>query len=681
MSIAETIPPEVDVEMARRFLQLVDASDTFTFQTFHDRPRGAEEDRTLAHVIPGPAGKELFSLHDRGAGVYFTVNRTDGAGRKGKNITNIRAVWQEDDDGVAVNFPIEPSLVVESSPGRFHRYWLLAEPWPADEHGRADHAAVMERMIETYGSDPNAKDLSRVLRVPGFLNRKHGDPHQVRVVSSSGWRYSRAEILAAFPPVERSQQTKAKTKTNGATPHSEPGRDDSEDRRIHDALFSIDASERHVWLTIGMAIEAHYGDAGRSLWDEWSLTAKDKYDERDQDRTWKSFKGSGISIGTLFHYARHGGWEDGTKKLYEEWCRKQGGQPKNADEAKSKYLLSARPISYFEDFNRALKLDWVIKNLFAREHTSYLIAPPGGGKSALLSSAVTHLGVGKDWHGFKIPKRCASVIIPLERGSLVKKRIWAESAREGFGEVPVAVSPGMIDLRSPKCVDEMVGTILRAEDRFGLEVALLNIDTFGKAIAAGGGDEDKAKDQNPAWGNLRRVHEAMARWHSIHVNVIGHTGKDQSRGARGSNAAEGDNDLLLQIRSDGPIKGVEIVKANELPEGPLMRFKMSPYNTGEVDEDGCPIEIWILDSEELAALKSGTGRPLKPNQKTAYRILYEAGSQGLTQEQWNEQLRANGIGTARKADIIDIRMELRDRRLIREYGGRWCVDHKSQDPE
>jgi len=183
--------------MARRFLQLVDANDTFTSQTFHDRPKGAAEDRALARVIPGPAGRELLNLRDRGAGVYFTVNRTDGAGRKGQNITNIRAVWQEDDDGAAVNFPIEPSLVVESSPGRFHRYWLLAEPWPADERGRADHAAVMERMIESYGSDPNAKDLSRVLRVPGFLNRKHGDPHQVRIVSSPGWRYSRAEILAA----------------------------------------------------------------------------------------------------------------------------------------------------------------------------------------------------------------------------------------------------------------------------------------------------------------------------------------------------------------------------------------------------------------------------------------------------------------------------------------------------
>jgi hypothetical protein len=43
MSVAETIPSEVDVEMARRFLQLVDANDTFTFQTFHDRQRAPKK--------------------------------------------------------------------------------------------------------------------------------------------------------------------------------------------------------------------------------------------------------------------------------------------------------------------------------------------------------------------------------------------------------------------------------------------------------------------------------------------------------------------------------------------------------------------------------------------------------------------------------------------------------------
>ena len=385
----------------------MDANDTFTFQTFHDRQKDAEEDRALARVIPGPAGKELFSLHDRGAGIYFTVNRTDGAGRKGRNITNIRAVWQEDDDGVAVDFPIEPSLVVESSPGRFHRYWLLAEPWPADEHGRADHAAVMERMIESYGSDPNAKDLSRVLRVPGFLNRKHGDPHQVRIVSSSGWRYSRAEILAAFPPVERSQQTKAKTKTNGAAPHSEPGRDDGEDRRIHDALFSIDASERHVWLTIGMAIEAHYGDAGRSLWDEWSLTAKDKYDERDQDRTWRSFKGSGVGIGTLFHYAKHGGWEDGTEKLYEEWCRKQA--PPKDDEQDG-----LREWDFGEDASLPPPREWLLGTTFCRTFLSSLLAAGGVGKTALRYAQFLSLATGRNLTGEHVHLRCRVLVISLE---------------------------------------------------------------------------------------------------------------------------------------------------------------------------------------------------------------------------------------------------------------------------
>ena len=33
----------------------------------------------------------------------------------------------------------------------------------------------MERMISDYGSDPGAKDVSRVLRVPGFFHLK-GEP-------------------------------------------------------------------------------------------------------------------------------------------------------------------------------------------------------------------------------------------------------------------------------------------------------------------------------------------------------------------------------------------------------------------------------------------------------------------------------------------------------------------------
>jgi len=174
------ISPERDRETVVRFLRLLDpAARDFTFQTFDD-------DRCSGHTPNGRLARdtsdrnEVIHLYALGAGVFVTINETDLTGRKSENIKRIRAVWQEDDEGHGGPFPLPPSLVVESSPGHFHRYWLTADDWPADEQGRADFAAVMERMVASYGSDKNAKDISRVLRLPGFLHRKDAtQPHMV----------------------------------------------------------------------------------------------------------------------------------------------------------------------------------------------------------------------------------------------------------------------------------------------------------------------------------------------------------------------------------------------------------------------------------------------------------------------------------------------------------------------
>src|SRR5207244_3982853 len=132
----------------------------------------------------------LAELNERGAGIYITVNETDGLGRKDINIARIRGVWQEDDDGFTGAFPIEPTFTVERSPGSFHRYWLTGDKWPADAVGKKDFDGVMARMVQDYGSDPNAKDICRVLRLPGYLNQKRkrqeDEPraHPVRIVKA-----------------------------------------------------------------------------------------------------------------------------------------------------------------------------------------------------------------------------------------------------------------------------------------------------------------------------------------------------------------------------------------------------------------------------------------------------------------------------------------------------------------
>jgi hypothetical protein len=238
----------------------------------------------------------------------------------------------------------------------------------------------------------------------------------------------------------------------------------------------------------------------------------------------------------------------------------------------------------------------------------------------------------------------------------------------------VTVSPGIINLLDPKCVNEIVGTMLAAEDKFGMEASLGIFDTLNKGISADGGDENQAKDQNRVWGHLRQVHELMQRYHSVHLMGVGHTGKDESRGSRGSNAGQGDNDVELQISKDGDIKAVAINKANELPEGPLMRFKMEPFDTGLKDQDGDAIEVWIPGSETIDAPKAEKAGPkLTKNQQTMYSILRDAGQGGLTAEQWNEKLREVDIGVKRKADIYDNRASLLSKHLVREFNGRWTA--------
>ncbi|MEI9901814.1 MAG: hypothetical protein WDN31_18820 [Hyphomicrobium sp.] len=75
---------------------------------------------TLAHHY-----KQLVRLNTQGYGIFATVNETNGEGVKTENIIGYRTVWADLDDGWPEHLPKEPSLVIETSPGRYQAYWLL----------------------------------------------------------------------------------------------------------------------------------------------------------------------------------------------------------------------------------------------------------------------------------------------------------------------------------------------------------------------------------------------------------------------------------------------------------------------------------------------------------------------------------------------------------------------------
>lgn len=235
----------------------------------------------------------------------------------------------------------------------------------------------------------------------------------------------------------------------------------------------------------------------------------------------------------------------------------------------------------------------IIKGIFARGETSAWIAPPGGLKSAVMAHAAIHVASGADWFGRRSKERCAVVYFALERADLVRRRLDAHRTRMNLGDLPIALVREQINLMKFETVARLVATIREVEAEYGVPVGLVIFDTFAKLIAAGGGDEDRARDQGTVFANIQRVKNET----DLHVALVGHTGKDVERGARGSNAILGDADLMVTIAGD-TIRTATVIKANDAPEGPLFSFKSEVHDFG-ADEDGDPITVNIVSSEEI----------------------------------------------------------------------------------
>ncbi|WP_225187593.1 AAA family ATPase [Bradyrhizobium sp. IC3195] len=320
----------------------------------------------------------------------------------------------------------------------------------------------------------------------------------------------------------------------------------------------------------------------------------------------------------------------------------------------------------------------IIKGIFARDETSAWVGPPGSLKSALLADAAVAIASGSDWFGHRNKHQTGVIYFALERADLVRRRLLAIAKSKGLDRLPIAVVPAVVDLVRPESVRKVLDTIADVEAEFygpdydqATSVGVLIFDTWAKLIAAGGGDENQAKDQGAIFANLQRIKNVTG---GPHVALIGHTGKEADRGPRGSNALVGDVDMLVTISGD-EIKTASITKANDAPEGPLFSFKSKVHEFG-LDEDGDPITVNVVETADAPAPMSRSTK-LSANQQTFFRILHDAGAAGLTLEEWNSEAKALGIGANRKATLHDLRKALEDRSMVRESAGRWRVDHAS----
>lgn len=177
---------------------------------------------------------EILDLNrqDDGYGIFFSVNGFNGK-RTLDQLRNINAFFVDIDypDKVArdeesvrayknevlqdlYGEDLHPSAIVETKNG-LHAYWILEAPVFMHELNEEQREAVKlrfrdieEGIINRFDGDPGAKDIARVLRVPGTLHQKDPQrPFEVKLAHfDPETRYKFGDVQQAFmrkPPPDR----------------------------------------------------------------------------------------------------------------------------------------------------------------------------------------------------------------------------------------------------------------------------------------------------------------------------------------------------------------------------------------------------------------------------------------------------------------------------------------------
>ena len=171
--------------VAKAFIKMVAPEGIVTFQTFHDDK--VRKNLGLARVFHGTLDQyldTLVRLQQQGAGVFMMVNAGDGVVHAGEktcrttaSVIHVRSLFA-DLDGAPLEPLLEcsqPDIIVESSPGKWHCYYLTSD-CPLNEF-----SLRQKQIAQKFNSDPKVHDLPRVMRLPGFWHQKD-TPFMSRII-------------------------------------------------------------------------------------------------------------------------------------------------------------------------------------------------------------------------------------------------------------------------------------------------------------------------------------------------------------------------------------------------------------------------------------------------------------------------------------------------------------------
>lgn len=233
---------------------------------------------------------------------------------------------------------------------------------------------------------------------------------------------------------------------------------------------------------------------------------------------------------------------------------------------------------------------WLIKGVLPKLQVGTVIGPPSCGKTFMVLDMAYSVARGTTWRGFK-SKQGGVAYLAVEGKDGIKARLKAYQIKNEIHDEdppPMYITPQAINLARFNQVKELVEAI----NEIG-GIILVVIDTLSSATP--GANENSAEDMSLIMAHCRFINEQTGAT----VLLVHHTGKDVSRGARGSSAILGQADFEMIVNREGDKRSITVSKQRDAKDSEEFGFKLEMVPIGMDDDDMIVESCIIQHSNEL----------------------------------------------------------------------------------
>jgi hypothetical protein len=179
MTVESSFKPKT-LSASEYVLALFEPSDNVAVLLRHRDRRQTLQRITSAETVANPNFQSWLAERNRsGADVFLGMNplKEAASSRTKSNIKEIRHVYLDLDENAreslrslrnSTDVPA-PNFVLDTSPGKHQVVWKVE----AIDQEQAE--SLLRSMANQFGGDPAATDSTRVLRMPGYVNRKYSN--------------------------------------------------------------------------------------------------------------------------------------------------------------------------------------------------------------------------------------------------------------------------------------------------------------------------------------------------------------------------------------------------------------------------------------------------------------------------------------------------------------------------